>query len=247
MTAKAFQKAHEGFEGQRRQYEGDPETERIDSKQADALVYRILSCCDRENGGEYRPDARRPAKCESQSDEIGAKQPSRCRRGLAAHFLVKQWNFEDAEKMEADDDNRNAGDLGEQREVFCNQLPDKRRRCAERHENGRETEHECDRGEHHAHMRTLGQFAFTAQLLERRTAKKAKVRWDERQDAGRKEADQPGNQRAYVSDFHHWVIIPAFRNLCWQYTRTCRGLFFQSINKTITIAPEIRGPCDDWA
>ena len=48
------------------------EAERIDSQQARALRDRLFGRGHRQNGGEDRADARRPAKSEGQADDVSA-------------------------------------------------------------------------------------------------------------------------------------------------------------------------------
>ena len=81
MMPEAPQKAHEGAEGEGRQDKGDAETERIDAEQANALPDGIFCRRHRQNHAQHGADARRPAKGEGDTDQIGADQPDgrRCR------------------------------------------------------------------------------------------------------------------------------------------------------------------------
>ena len=45
---------------------GTPEPQRVDAEKPGALPGRILHGCNRQNGGENRPDTGCPAHCERQ-------------------------------------------------------------------------------------------------------------------------------------------------------------------------------------
>ena len=116
MGPEPLQNPHEGPHGEGRGDEGNAEAERIDEQQEDALVDSVLTCGHEQDGGEHRPDARRPAEGEGKPDQIGADEPRRPRIGVVARLAVQNRNVDQPEKVQSGDDDDDARDLAEQAE-----------------------------------------------------------------------------------------------------------------------------------
>src|SRR5205814_135067 len=78
------------------------EAERIDREQARAPRDRLFGCCDGEDCGKDRPDARCPAERKGEPHRIGAPQPDRLRH-LHSLFAKQHPDAEDAEEMQPHD------------------------------------------------------------------------------------------------------------------------------------------------
>ena len=106
----------------------------------------------------------------------------------------------DAEEVQAGDDDDHAGDLAEQREIGGKQLAGDARGRAENDEHRGEAEHEGDRRQHDRRIDVARRLVLAGELVESGAAKEAEIRRDERQYAGREEAQEPSDQRADISD-----------------------------------------------
>ena len=108
--------------------------------------------------------------------------------------------MDDAEEVQAGDDDDHAGDLAEQRQIGGEQLAGDARGGAENDEHRGEAEHEGDRGQHDRRVDVARRLVLAGELVESRAAEEAEIRRHERQHAGREEAQQPGDQRADIGD-----------------------------------------------
>ena len=103
--------------------------------------------------------------------------------------------------MKAHEDDHHPGNLGEDQHVLAQQLTHRRRRRAERHEDGRESEDEQDGG-HRDFRRPDPLLAVRlGEFVERVAGDVAKIGRHQRQDAGRQEAQdacQEGGADRYV-------------------------------------------------
>src|SRR5690606_35713477 len=73
MLTEILEEREERPDGEGREQEGHAEPGRIDGKQRRAFPGRGLAGCDREDGGEDRPDARGPADGEGQAEQEPAQ------------------------------------------------------------------------------------------------------------------------------------------------------------------------------
>ena len=87
MGAEARRNAANGSTANAAIKNGTPRPERIDRQHAGALGHRLLRRRDREDRGEDRTDAGRPAEREGEPHQISAPQPDRLGDGeaLLAH------------------------------------------------------------------------------------------------------------------------------------------------------------------
>ena len=104
--------------------------------------------------------------------------------------------------MQANGNDGEAGDFCEHFQILRHQLADQGRGRAERDKHGRKSQHKCKSGEHHAQIDPLRHVPLAAELLECGAAEKAQIGRHQRQHARRKEADQPGQHCADISDVH---------------------------------------------
>ena len=102
----------ERFHRQRRHDERHAQPERIDRQHAGAFGHGGLRRRDREDRGEDRADARRPAERKGKSHQIGAPQADRLGdfKPLLAHQPGDRGN---AEELQTHDDDGDAGNDGE--------------------------------------------------------------------------------------------------------------------------------------
>ena len=109
IILEAREKCRERLDGEGGDHERNAEAERIDRQQAGALGDRLLGRRHRQNGGEDRPDAGRPAEGKGQADHVGAPQPHGLGH-LQPLLPVQQRDRRDAEEVQAHDDDDDAGD-----------------------------------------------------------------------------------------------------------------------------------------
>ena len=105
-------------------------------------------------------------------------------------------------KCRPGNDDQDARDLGEERQVLGHELAQDGRRGAEHDEHRGEAEHEGDRRQHHRRIDVARRLVFAGELIERGTAEKAKIGRHERQHARAEEAQEAGDQRAEIGDIH---------------------------------------------
>src|SRR4029078_963969 len=94
-------------------------------------------------------------------------------------FAVQDRNVDDAQEMQADDDDEYAGDLGEQAKIFGEELAVKCRTRAEHDEDGGEAEHEGNRGEHNRAIDVARRLILAGELIEGGAAEEAERRGNE--------------------------------------------------------------------
>ena len=121
MAAKAGKKAHESAREASSDPKGNGEPERIDGEQAGACADRFARGGNAENGAEHRTYAGRPAEGEGKAHDIGAGQRRRLAAALEACLARENADAENAEEIQAHDDDDEAADLGENIEVLAQQ------------------------------------------------------------------------------------------------------------------------------
>ena len=147
-------------------------------------------------------------KAKAEPDQIGAEQACGPRLGVVARFAVQDRNVDDAQEMQADNDDEHAGDLGEQAEIFRQELAGKCRARAEHDEHGGEAEHEGDRGKHDGAVDVARGLVLAGELVEGGAAEEAEIRRHERKHARAEEAQDPCDHRAEIANVH--APSPAF-------------------------------------
>lgn len=117
-------------------------------------------------------------------------------------LAVQERDPEDAEEMQAHDDDDRARDIAEDVEVGADPLADVGGACAERDEHRGKAQHEGEGGAHDAPAR-LGNGAAAGQFVEAQAGKETQVRRHQGQDAGRYEGQQAGQECAGQGDVEH--------------------------------------------
>ena len=142
---KRARKAANGSTANAASNERNAEAERIDREHAGALRHRLLRRRDRQDRGEDRADARRPAEREGKPHQIGAPQPDGLGdlEPLLAH---QQADRGQAEEMQTHDDDGDAGEDRELARIGAQHRADRAGAGAKRHEHRGKAEHEQKRG-----------------------------------------------------------------------------------------------------
>ena len=118
---------------------------------------------------------------------------------LDPRLAVQEVDLEDAEEVQPHDDDDHAADHRQDVHVAPDELADGARPGAERHEHGREAEHEGHRRQEHRPPLDLGR-RVAGELVEADAGEVAEIGRDQRQDAGREEREQPGEERSAKGD-----------------------------------------------
>ena len=102
-------------------------------------------------------------------------------------------------RVQADDDQQDAGDLAEERQPREQELADRRGRRAERDEDDREANDERERGEEDLSRATARARRLAAHFLERDSRDERDVARDQRQHARRDERQEAGREGGAAS------------------------------------------------
>src|SRR5262245_12605171 len=150
MAAEALHERQEGPDGDGSKNEWGAKSHRIRQQQPHTRVEAALVGSQRQHGRQDRTDAGRPSEGEGQTDDISAEEARTRQLGVVAHLTKKKANPEDAEKMEAEEDDDQSGHHRELGFVALDELAEDGGGGAQAHEHSGETENEHDRARDHA-------------------------------------------------------------------------------------------------
>ena len=125
----------------------------------------------------------------------GARRPG---RRMEPDLAIEEGKPENAQKMQAHQDDDDAGDLRQKGEMFRHQIAERSGRRAEHDEDGGKSHDEHDRGREHplAHIRI--DLFLAGQFLKRRAGQETQIRRHQRQNARRQEAQHTGSECAEI-------------------------------------------------
>ena len=177
----------------RRDQERHPEPQRIDRQQTDTEANIGRGRGEREDAAQHRADARSPAEGECSAQQERARRLAARETAGEARLTLEERDPDQAREVDAEDDNHPACDVFEDRLVLEQETTHGAGTRAKRHEDRREAEHE-KRAQHQRRQPPAGESLLVPQLLERTAGDVGDVPRHQRQDAGRKEGDQPGDE-----------------------------------------------------
>src|SRR5262249_36384102 len=117
VRGKAPEEAEESADPNGGKKERHAEAQGIGGEQKGALPATILGRWDGEDGGEHRSNAGRPAEGEGKPNRISPDEPRRPRLLPIALLAVEEGQAEEPQKMQAHEDDEDAGELGQERQV----------------------------------------------------------------------------------------------------------------------------------
>src|SRR5262249_2638138 len=140
-----------------------------------------------------------PAESKGKAHRISADKARGARLLPIAFLAIEESEAENAQEMQAHQDDEDAGELGEKRQMRTDELPSSRGGGAEEHEDGGKTEHEGKGSRHRAVARNRG---IISQIVERGASDEAQIRRHQRQDARAEEAQEAAKECRQKSNRH---------------------------------------------
>ena len=214
-SPEALEESQKGTDGNRGQDERNAEPERIDEQQPHAGAEARLVRRQRQHGRQHRADARRPAERKSEAHHIGSSKTGALPIGVDARLPIEQGHAQHAQKVQAENDDDEAGHDRELVLVRLDPLTEHRRAGAEAYEHRGEPQHEEDGRQNDTAPQSGVDLVLVAHLIDGRAAEIAEIRRHERQHAGRQKAHQARKRHAEMDvnlGQHQFLPPPAVRS-----------------------------------
>src|SRR5205809_5528723 len=188
VGADPVEPAEEAVQREPRDDEGDGERQGVDAEQGGAVRYAGLGGGEGENRAQDRPDAGSPGGAERDAHERRPEIAERLVGQLEPPLAHEERRPDDAEQVQPEQDDHDPADASDPHLGAQQQHAEGGRRGAEGDEDEGEAGHEPQRVRQRCATPRLD-------LFERQSGEESHVARDERQDAGREKAQQPGDER----------------------------------------------------